>query len=693
MARLKVRLRGKAVSEIPLAEDRQYLAGRKDGCDIHLQGEKGISREHFRISCVNGTWTVETLSRFGELLLAGEKVGSLTLEHGMAFSVPPYEFEFLMTSADSPMPSHEAVPVADGAPGGEEPSAEGQLQAPAAAAISDEAMEEKTVVGVAPSTPYIKIMGKDGEAKELIRLEGGDLYLAGRDSTCNIHIRDQRVSRRQFEIRKSGSQYSIIDLGSVNGTLLNGNPISSTDPTPLKSGDAISVLENYLYFELHDPNFRSRLELVNLQPALNSPLVPLDPAPQEFQAPVPMMAPYPNMPVAWQGAQMPMPYQAPPPMAPMPLNGRQTFLEKLDWPKNKVKILIGAVALIVIGFQMFGGGGDDIPKQESLGTMSNDPFSKLTPEQKKLVKDTFQLAKSYYMQGRFEFARSELTKMQEIVPTYNGSEGNSDELMRFITEAIEVQRQQKKQEELERARQEAEEKIQRKAAECRKLIAPEVTKEQMENCLVEVIPLNPAHPLFAELFAEVEGLLAEKRAREARDAAHRADVERLRGLYGAAKGLENKNKPLSAIAAYQRVVASELPDPNGLKGAARGRIADLKAQVDRKTADFQAQAKRFEDEGNLKQAILTLRKAREIDPHNPYLLPRILSLKDKLQEQMMTIYQEGILEESFGNVEGNGDENKLGAKQKWKQIIKLDVPDGEYYKKAYIKLKKYGSAQ
>src|SRR5690606_17870767 len=198
---------------------------------------------------------------------------------------------------DSPsVPMDAAVPAAEG----EAVGSSDALPVPQAA-IAPEAMEEKTVVGIAPSTPYIKIMGKDGEAKELIRLEGGDLYLAGRDSTCNIHIRDQRVSRRQFEIRKTGSGYSIIDLGSVNGTLLNGNPISTTDPTPLKSGDAISVLENYLYFELHDPNFRSRLELVNLQPALNSPLVPLDPAPQEFQAPVPMMSPYPNMPVAWQG--------------------------------------------------------------------------------------------------------------------------------------------------------------------------------------------------------------------------------------------------------------------------------------------------------------------------------------------------------------------------------------------------------
>jgi hypothetical protein len=60
-----------------------------------------------------------------------------------------------------------------------------------------------------------------------------------------------------------------------------------------------------------------------------------------------------------------------------------------------------------------------------------------------------------------------------------------------------------------------------------------------------------------------------------------------------------------------------------------------------------------------------------------------------LRKLMMTLYQEGILEESFGNVEGG--ESRAGAKEKWKKILEQDISDGEYYKKAYIKLKKYGA--
>ncbi|MBK7960820.1 MAG: hypothetical protein IPK04_06195 [Bdellovibrionales bacterium] len=56
---------------------------------------------------------------------------------------------------------------------------------------------------------------------------------------------------------------------------------------------------------------------------------------------------------------------------------------------------------------------------------------------------------------------------------------------------------------------------------------------------------------------------------------------------------------------------------------------------------------------------------------------------------MMPIFQEGIIEENFGNVFG-GD-GKSGAMEKWRKIIELDVPDGEYYRKAAIKIRKYGT--
>ncbi|MEN0057661.1 MAG: FHA domain-containing protein, partial [Bdellovibrio sp.] len=317
MARLRVRQRGKTVYDIALSEGQSYVAGRKEDCDIVLEPEKGISREHFKLSFAEGAWTVEVISRYGEVMANGEPAQHFTLEHGSQFSIPPYEFDYL-ESADE---SESYLPAVTGV----------------GAADSFDGSDEKTVIGVAPTAAYIKITDEDNEPRELIRLEAGDSWVAGRDPSCHIQIRDQRVSRRQFEIRRSGSQYLIIDLGSVNGTLVNGSPISSTDPTSIKSGDAISVLSNYLYFELHDSSFQSRLEMVKVSPV--SPLINASEAavPMPYQYSPQEMAPYQG------GGGMPLPYQMSGPSEPVAQG-------KFDFQKHRPKIIAGAVALLAVAY-------------------------------------------------------------------------------------------------------------------------------------------------------------------------------------------------------------------------------------------------------------------------------------------------------------------------------------------------------
>ena len=67
----------------------------------------------------------------------------------------------------------------------------------------------------------------------------GEFHL-GRSRTCDICIPDPRLSRKHclFVVSKDG--FSIVDLASVNGTIVNGTPIDATI-RPLKVGDRITV--------------------------------------------------------------------------------------------------------------------------------------------------------------------------------------------------------------------------------------------------------------------------------------------------------------------------------------------------------------------------------------------------------------------------------------------------------------------
>ena len=60
----------------------------------------------------------------------------------------------------------------------------------------------------------------------------------GRHSDCDIAIADPRLSRRHARILKAGGKFLLEDLGSSNGTDLNGEPVF--EPAELRNGDRIS---------------------------------------------------------------------------------------------------------------------------------------------------------------------------------------------------------------------------------------------------------------------------------------------------------------------------------------------------------------------------------------------------------------------------------------------------------------------
>ncbi len=64
-------------------------------------------------------------------------------------------------------------------------------------------------------------------------------YLIGRLSDCDIVLPDRRVSRRHARMYLQGDRYWIEDLGSKNGTYVNGEPL--TEPRPLDDGDEIQI--------------------------------------------------------------------------------------------------------------------------------------------------------------------------------------------------------------------------------------------------------------------------------------------------------------------------------------------------------------------------------------------------------------------------------------------------------------------
>lgn len=76
---------------------------------------------------------------------------------------------------------------------------------------------------------------------EIFKLEPGKEYTVGRHSENDITIVDKNISRNHFNIQVKGNRYFITDLGSKNGTYVEGKDLSPGIETEVKEGVPIVI--------------------------------------------------------------------------------------------------------------------------------------------------------------------------------------------------------------------------------------------------------------------------------------------------------------------------------------------------------------------------------------------------------------------------------------------------------------------
>jgi signal transduction histidine kinase/pSer/pThr/pTyr-binding forkhead associated (FHA) protein len=78
----------------------------------------------------------------------------------------------------------------------------------------------------------------------------------GRENSNAIRLHDTEVSRRHAELRQDEENYRIVDLGSANGTFLNGQLVNQA---PLHSGDRLQLGQTVMLF--HEGSANSKRDL------------------------------------------------------------------------------------------------------------------------------------------------------------------------------------------------------------------------------------------------------------------------------------------------------------------------------------------------------------------------------------------------------------------------------------------------
>ena len=100
-------------------------------------------------------------------------------------------------------------------------------------------------MGLASAGAQLVVLDQEGNRKETISITR-DPIVIGRLSTNDVVLADSNVSRRHAELRRNGSRWVLVDLGSTNGTLVNGKLAKEH---PLENGDRMTFGTSELVFE------------------------------------------------------------------------------------------------------------------------------------------------------------------------------------------------------------------------------------------------------------------------------------------------------------------------------------------------------------------------------------------------------------------------------------------------------------
>lgn len=120
----------------------------------------------------------------------------------------------------------------------------------------------------------------------------GDQLTIGRDASNAVAINDAEVSRKHARLMFQGGKYVLEDLGSTNGTFVNGQRLSG--PVVLKPGDVISLGEQIvlMYDSVNvDPGATMASPRKFVQPAA-APRAPVVPSAPPAYVPPPPAAAY-----------------------------------------------------------------------------------------------------------------------------------------------------------------------------------------------------------------------------------------------------------------------------------------------------------------------------------------------------------------------------------------------------------------
>jgi pSer/pThr/pTyr-binding forkhead associated (FHA) protein len=117
---------------------------------------------------------------------------------------------------------------------------------PAAPAAPAPAEPAEPTVGTAPGARrQAELTIETGPDAGHSHRAGDQALRLGRSPDNDVILRDPATSGHHARLERRGDQFWIVDLGSTNGTLVNGEPVQEKE---LNHGDRVTIGQNAVHF-------------------------------------------------------------------------------------------------------------------------------------------------------------------------------------------------------------------------------------------------------------------------------------------------------------------------------------------------------------------------------------------------------------------------------------------------------------
>ena len=334
---------------VSLTDGREYaigagraVIGRDADCDVVIES-KSVSRKHAEIMGTDKGYLLVDLSTNGTFVNGQKIAGQQVLARADVIRVGDADLRFYAdppkgggqpapAAAPAAIPAPPPVPASPPTPRSAEdelkalratvpnpppkPAPAGPPPAPAAAARLNDTMHG-TPAAAAPPGPLASILVRSGTKKgQRIQIRVPVVNI-GRAEYNDIVLPEESVSTQHAKLQRRDGVWILMDLGSTNGTFVDGEKVSGE--TPIAPGSTVRFGDASVVFEPDDDalGIGKGGAGTKVMGALNVPApvpkaapAPPAPAPAPAPAPKPAAKPAPGKPAA-KPAPKPRPAPAP----------------------------------------------------------------------------------------------------------------------------------------------------------------------------------------------------------------------------------------------------------------------------------------------------------------------------------------------------------------------------------------------